>query len=110
MDMSIAPTEKSCVRCRKTKAIREFRPAATCQEGYRNICIECSKAGRRLCKECKVKKSPEELIYIGSRTAYCQPCWQALQGKKKCNGCRQILDLQEFAEDKSRPDGREYYC
>lgn len=110
MGMSIALTEKSCVRCHKTKAINEFRPAATCQDGYRNICIACSKAGRRLCILCKVKKPSEELIYIGPKTAYCQACWQALQGKKKCIDCRQILDLQEFAADKSRPDGREYYC
>jgi hypothetical protein len=30
--------------------------------------------------------------------------------KKKCIGCKEIKDIQEFAEDKSRPDGHEYYC
>jgi hypothetical protein len=30
--------------------------------------------------------------------------------KKKCIGCKDFKVIQDFSEDKSRPDGREYYC
>lgn len=105
MEDSIPP--KRCTRCNETKDINEFRAG-------RNYCKKCQNSskgrGIKQCRECKESKKIEDIISVGPRTSYCLQCWEALQGKKKCIGCRNIKDLQEFAEDKSRPDGYEYYC
>lgn len=112
MDNSIPPGKKRCTKCRQIKDINEFGRARIVKDGHRGECKECAKKGRKYqCRECKERKRKEDLIIGRYRNYYyCIPCWEALQGKKKCIGCKMIKDLQEFAEDKSRPDGHEYYC
>ncbi|MGH2494917.1 MAG: endonuclease VII domain-containing protein [Ktedonobacteraceae bacterium] len=112
MNNSMPPTEKTCKQCHQTKEITQFNRDRRISGGYRDYCKQCTtKHQTRICNECQVKQKIGELIRATNiRAYYCKPCWEALQGKKKCIGCHEIKPLQEFAEDKSRPDGHEYYC
>jgi len=105
--------QKWCPRCEKTKEINAFRADKALKDGYRKYCKDCcSKDTKRTCRECKVVMKRDEMVQSSLHNSlyYCVPCWSKLQGKKKCISCKEIKDVDEFNLDKSRPDGREYYC
>src|SRR5947209_7141003 len=104
MSQSIAPEGKRCKTCQQVKDSSEFYIR-------RNVCKECNKQRDKYqCKVCRVVLRKADRICPGPRTTYCVKCWETIQGKKKCVGCRVYKDIEEFSEDKSRPDGHEYYC
>jgi hypothetical protein len=112
MENSITPERKQCSQCHQVKDITEFRKMQGCKDGYRNKCKECAyKTVRRTCRECKGKVEQKDAIQGNYKNYYyCITCYKAIQGKKKCIGCKNIRDIKEFNEDKSRDDGHEYYC
>jgi hypothetical protein len=102
---------KKCSKCKQEKDITAFRPDNKNKSGLRSICRECDKKSAKVqCRECKEKILRSEAQQTSTFLYYCKPCWEMMQGKKKCIGCKEIKDIQEFNEDKSRDDGHEYYC
>jgi hypothetical protein len=110
MDESITQ-QKRCSSCKETKPVSEFYRDKRGTHGYKAYCKPCFSARTKYkCAECQGIFRNDETVRWARNRHYCLPCYEMMRGQKKCIECNEIKKLEEFAEDKSRPDGHEYYC
>lgn len=87
--------DKTCTKCKCTKAIEEFGKDASYSSGHKARCKQCSLEDKAISKQKSKTMAAKE---------------QPLIKEKACSDCKKVKAIELFDKDKNYASGRSAYC
>ncbi|CAL9612600.1 hypothetical protein [Streptomyces sp. enrichment culture] len=119
--------EKACTKCREVKPLDDFPPDKRRRDERKSWCRECCRAAdaarmraRRADPEYREReRAADAARHRARRAAHTTRADEQVardrarlrpDGVKRCRSCREVLPLDAFSADRSRPDGLRVDC